>query len=173
MFQRVEGWRAREGLAYTESLGIRLTALEGFSVHPTRPAVDDPVSISGRLLSHTVLCVWGAFAGAQVHLIVNDEVAASTTTATDGAFSFTHRFTKTGVYRVKARFIGDLINNPCESPVVEVTVLTKEEKEAEERNFWLMVGGIAAVAVVAVGGVAYYVEESRRREMLMATLARR
>jgi hypothetical protein len=73
---------------------------------------------------------------------------------------------------VKAVFEGDISFSGCESTPVEVTVLTQEEKAREEQQFWIMVGGIAVIALVGIGVVAYMVEREREMQLLVAARRR-
>jgi len=150
------------------------TRIADFRCSPTRVAVGETVTIAGTLQWHTpVLCWWNALEGKTVEILADTAKLGETTSGSGGGFRFLWTPRETGTYWIKAHFPGDLIYNGCDSQTVRVEVISKEQKEEEERRFWMMVGLGGAVAVAVIGGVLYYIDRSRRREMIMAALARR
>jgi hypothetical protein len=158
---------AKEGLQKAN------TTIEDFRASKTRPVVDEMVYFEGYVKWHLFPCFWYGVEGDRCILKVDEKEVTETITGKDGYFKIAYVFKAAGKYYVKARFPGSLTLNPSESLPIEITVLTEEEKKEEETRFWLLVGGIGAAVVIGVVGVAAYMEESRRRELMLAALARR
>jgi len=154
----------------SQALGVVGTRIIDFNVSDTRPVVGQLVKIMGRLEEHTpVLCWWNASAGKTVAVYADGEIGACVT-GNDGTFSINWTPTAVGQYVVKAVFPGDAWLNGCTSQEILVTVISEEEKAAEEQRLWAAVAIVGIIAVAAVAGVAVYMEESRRTEMLLAAL---
>ena len=141
-------------------LGVVGTRVADFRVSPTRVAVGEAVTVAGTLQWHTpVLCLWYPLEGRAVEVVADTAKLGEVTTGAGGGFRFAWTPREVGAYWVKARFPGDWLYSPCESETVKVEVITREQKEAEERQFWALVGVGVATAVGIAGLVLYYMEK--------------
>jgi hypothetical protein len=158
----------------SRELGIYATRIVDFSVSDTRPAVGWDVLVRGVLQTHTpILCWWEGLGNERVDILVDDKVVGSALTGGDGVFNFVWKPTTVGSFLVKARYPGSWKFDPCESTPIRVTVISEEEKSAEEQRFWLTVAGVGVAAVAVVGGVLWFIGESERRRLMLAALTGR
>jgi len=133
------------------------TRIADFRVWPTRVVVGETVTIAGTLQWHLwPLCWWYALEDKPIEIIADTAKIGDVTSGSGGGFRFTWTPTSIGTYWVKARFPGDLIYNGCESQVVRVDVITKEQREAEQMQFWILVGICVAGALGVTGMILYY-----------------
>jgi len=170
----VSAEQVRKGLEFQETQLLLIgTTIFDWYCEPHRLAVGETVTVSGTLAEHYVpICMWRGWGPNPIDLIVNERVVETRDTDPGGKFTFKWVPAAVGTYRLKVRYPGDWMHNPCESPVEIITVITKEQKEKEEMQFWLLVGGAAVAAVAVVGGVVWYAEEARRRELMLKALRR-
>ena len=144
------------------------TRIADYRVFPTRVAVGETVAIGGALQWHTpIICWWNPLVNKSVKVNADSVRIGDVTSGTGGGFRFVWTPMNVGIYWVKARFLGDLLYNGCDSPTVRVDVITKEQKEEEEKHFWTLVGVGAVITLAIVGAVVYtYTEEGRLRMLL-------
>jgi len=152
-------------------LGFYSTRIRDFKVSNTRPVVGETVEITGYL-EYLLVAWWYGCDGKTVKVMADGTQVASAVSTANGFFRAYWRPSSTGKFIVKAVFEGDISFSGCESTPVEVTVLTQEEKAREEQQFWIMVGGIAVIALVGIGVVAYMVEREREMQLLVAARRR-
>jgi hypothetical protein len=156
----------------SRELGIFGTRIVDFAVSNTRPVVGEDVLIQGTLQTHVpILCWWEGAGGETVAIIVDDREVGSALSGGDGVFHFMWRPATAGSFLVRARYPGSWKYDPCESTSIHVEVVSKEQKEEEDRRFWLMVAVVGVAAVGVAGGVLWYMGESERRRMMLAVLA--
>jgi len=153
-----------------QELALLSTRIADYRVSPVRVVAGESVTISGTLQWHVpLICWWNALEGKTVEIIADTIKLGEVSSGSGGGFRFTWTPKDVGVYWVKARFPGDLIvYNGCESQTVKVDVITPEQKQREEMQFWGLVGVGALTVVGVVGAVIYYYEEERRMELLLA-----
>lgn len=143
------------------------THITDFRVSPTKVAVGETVTIAGTLQWHLFPCFWFALEGRTVKILADTTKLGEAKSGGGGGFRFVWTPMYKGAYWIKARFPGDLLYNGCSSATIKVDVMSREEKEEEERRFWALVGVGAVVTLAVVGGVVYTFEEERRFRMLM------
>ena len=151
-------------------LGLFGTRIRDDEISEDRVVVGESVAIEGYL-EWQFLQWWYGLDGQYIDILVNEQEVARVGVGGGGYFKGIHRFTSPGSFIIKARYRGDGTFSSAESSPFDVTVITKEQKEEEERNFYLLVGGVGAAGLVGVGALAYWYERRQRMEMLM--MARR
>jgi hypothetical protein len=157
-------------MTQVERLALLSTRITNFRVSPTKVAVGETVTIAGTLQWHTpILCFWNALEGKGVEIIADTTKLGEVSSGSGGGFRFTWTPKSVGVYWVRAKFPGDLIiYNGCESQTLRVDVITKEQKQLEEMQFWALVGVGAATVLAVTGAVIYHFERSREMELILA-----
>ena len=119
-----------------------------FRAEPPKVVVGEPVTVSGMLQQHTpILCFWSPLEGAAVEIFVDGERIATVTAGSGGFFRYVWHPRRVGVYRVRARFPGDIFRRPATAEA-RVEVVTREQME---RDRTLMIAGIGGVVVLAAG----------------------
>lgn len=171
----VSAEQVRKGLEFQETQILIIgTKIFDWYCEPHRLAVGDVVTVSGTLAEHYLpICMFRGWGPNPLDLIVNERVVDTRECDSEGHFTFRWVPADVGIYKLKVRYPGDYAHNPCESPVETITVITEEEKRREEQMWWLMVGGAGIAVVGVIGGVLWYVERSREREMMMMLAKRR
>lgn len=136
-----------------EALTLFDTRILDFRVSPTSVVLGEPVTISGRLEKCYPLIGCWPFAGAEVRVYADTREVGVVRTDDAGGFRYVWYPPEVGAYWVKSRFPGDAVHKASESQQVPVTVVSREERERELSQLYVVLG-IAALAVVA-GMVAF------------------
>jgi len=145
------------------------TRIADFRVAPARVAVGESVTIAGALQWHVpVVCWWSPLEGKPIEVIADTTKLGEVSSGSGGGFRLVWTPMSVGVYWVKSHFLGDLLYNGCDSPTVKVDVITKKQKEEEEKHFWILVGVGAVITLAVVGGAVYSYQEERRFRLLLA-----
>jgi hypothetical protein len=154
--------------SYQVELGIGKSRIVNFKVKPKTVAVGEEVRITGNLQGLTPIIGWGPMKNNKVQLVIDGQVAQTTTTGDAGDFYF-HWYPKdVGTYWLRAQFPGTVLVGPSQTPEVAVEVLTEEEKKRKQQQFWIVVGLATALGLGALGIVAYQIEQQRLMMMMLA-----
>ena len=144
------------------------TRIADYRVAPARVAVGESVTITGALQWHVpVICWWNPLEGRPIEVIADTTKLGEVTSGSGGGFRFVWTPTSVGVYWVKSRFPGSILYNECDSATVKVDVITKKQKEEEEKHFWTLVGVGAVITLTVAGAVVYTFEEERKFRLLL------
>lgn len=131
------------------------TRITGLRVDPSRVVVGGTVTITG-IAEHLLPWPWGwqPLPNVEVGFLLDNTKVDAKTTSADGGFRFERVFSSLGTYRVKVRFDGDWLHDPCESYEAQITVITEEQKKEEDWYALMTLCVWGAVAVSLVFGVA-------------------
>jgi hypothetical protein len=127
---------------------------------PDKVAPGTPFTISGKLEYESGIDVWSGLAGKTVSLYYNGTKIADVTTGSDGSYSKTDAVIPTsGTYTLKASYAGEGWTMAAFALFgVEVGVPPELEPLAQYASY-----ALAAVPVLAIGGVIAYNEFAKRR----------
>jgi hypothetical protein len=110
-----------------------------------------------------------ALEGEPIEIIADTTKLGETSSGSGGGFRLTWIPKSAGAYWVKARYPGTLIMYAgCESQTVRIDVITPEQKQQEEMQFWVLVGVGVTTVLAITGAVIYHFEEQRRMELILA-----
>jgi hypothetical protein len=158
-----------EGSMATQQRLLVGTRIIDFNVSPTRVAVGETITITGTLQWHLwPFCWWYPLEGKIILIIADSVKVGEALSGSDGKFRFLWTPTNAGVYWVKAHFPGDLTYNGCDSQTIKVEVITPEQKQQEQMQFYTTLGVVIAGVVGVVALVVHHIEEEKRLETLIA-----
>jgi hypothetical protein len=151
--------------AYEYSTGTLSNLFRGYVAYPTRISISAPArvapgetfTINGKLEYESYSGVWSPLAGKTVSLYCNGAKIADVTTGSDGSYSRSTEIPNFGTYTLKAAFAGEGFGMAIVLFGVEVGLPPELEPIFQYAAY-----ALAAVPLLAIGGVVAYSEFTKR-----------